>query len=81
MWGGGGSQELIVGVGGGVATQEPTTVVVHNTTSINTAISKWKHPGILIVAYYQTLSTYRLQKIPLREHRQKTFVILSGFWP
>ena len=43
-------------------------------------MSKWKHPAILIVTYYQTFSTYKLQKyLSLREHQH--FVMLSGFWP
>ena len=58
--GGRSSQELTCQEIMGVANQEPTTVMY--TTSSNTVMSKGKHPAILIEAYYQTLSTYKLQK-------------------
>ena len=34
---------------------------IHNTTSSNTTMSKWKHQTVLSIAHYQTLSTYKLQ--------------------
>ena len=37
-------------------------ITQYSTPSSNTGMSQWKHPAILIVAYYQVSSTYKLQK-------------------
>ena len=70
----------------GVATQEPTTVVYTTHTQHN----QQQHCNVRMETSsntYRSLlsdikSNYKLQKhLYLREHQQKNFVTLSGFWP